>query len=335
MKSTNAFRANPDAFASDYPCSYEQWRNEAVTKSLVTLSVDSTLTRMAQLHTDDQARMNSMTHTGSDGSSLQIRADRVAYDWSSLGENVAVGFTTAKQVVLAWACSPGHRKNLLSCDFDSIGLGVAESAQGRIYYTQNFGCDGGRSCGCSSTPTSIPEPTIALPIELPEPVEPEPETTTFEQLEIPSTVPAVPTVPIDIPPLPFGVAPGTPDPIQDLIPDPFRSEPVASPAPVDIPTTVPSFLPSNPIPIPVPQPASPQPVGLPFGFPDRDPLDDRFRPTVPSTNPEPQSTDYRWDCGWVSGVWHCDRVPVAPPDPTETTQDIFDAFESDQFSFSG
>lgn len=89
-----------------------------------------------------------MSHTGSDGSTLQIRADRQNFPWKSLGENVAVGFHSAKQVVLAWMCSPGHRKNLMSCDFDLIGIGISDSTEGRTYYAQNFACVVGNTCQC-------------------------------------------------------------------------------------------------------------------------------------------------------------------------------------------
>lgn len=56
--------------------------------------------------------------------------------WSSAAENVAAGYRPAS-VVDAWAGSPGHRANLLSSS-THIGIGVAMSAGGRLYYTQNF-----------------------------------------------------------------------------------------------------------------------------------------------------------------------------------------------------
>lgn len=57
--------------------------------------------------------------------------------WSRASENVAAGYSPTS-VVGAWAGSPGHRANMLSSSTD-IGIGVAVSSTGRLYYTQNFG----------------------------------------------------------------------------------------------------------------------------------------------------------------------------------------------------
>ena len=57
--------------------------------------------------------------------------------WSRASENVAAGYSPSS-VVNAWAGSPGHRANMLSNSTD-IGIGVAVSSTGRLYYTQNFG----------------------------------------------------------------------------------------------------------------------------------------------------------------------------------------------------
>ena len=100
-----------------------------------------------------------MSHTGSDGSNLQTRADRVDLPWGQVGENVAAGFTNAKAVVMAWMCSPAHRKNLMSCDFSQIGVGAGVSNSGRNYYTQVFSCGISETCGCGSAPSkSSPSP---------------------------------------------------------------------------------------------------------------------------------------------------------------------------------
>ena len=42
------------------------------------------------------------------------------------GENVAIGQTSAKQVFEDWMNSPGHRGNILSASYTSIGIGVAK-----------------------------------------------------------------------------------------------------------------------------------------------------------------------------------------------------------------
>lgn len=56
---------------------------------------------------------------------------------SAAAENVAYGDMTAKEVVQGWINSPTHRKNLLG-NYTHIGIGVARSKNGRLYFTQLF-----------------------------------------------------------------------------------------------------------------------------------------------------------------------------------------------------
>jgi len=58
--------------------------------------------------------------------------------YRSAGENIAMGQTTAQEVVRSWMNSEGHRKNILSRDFTHIGVGYAEGGSGRFYWTQMF-----------------------------------------------------------------------------------------------------------------------------------------------------------------------------------------------------
>jgi uncharacterized protein YkwD len=61
--------------------------------------------------------------------------------YASLGENILVGpgNMTGDAMEDAWMNSPGHRANIHSANFDSIGIGIATSADGRVWATQNFG----------------------------------------------------------------------------------------------------------------------------------------------------------------------------------------------------
>lgn len=131
------------------------FQHEVSGKVLSALKTEPVIMRLAQLHTDDQARMNTMSHQGSDGSDLQTRADRIELPWGTVGENVAVGFSSAKAVVMAWMCSPPHRKNLMSCDFSTLGVGAGVSSAGRTFYTQVFSCDISETCSCDSGNTKF------------------------------------------------------------------------------------------------------------------------------------------------------------------------------------
>ncbi|MEH0974595.1 CAP domain-containing protein [Micromonospora sp. CPCC 205546] len=100
------------------------------------VGIDDKLTTAAQRHSQDQADHRNMSHTGSDGSNVGTRLDRVGYSWRTYGENVAWNQKTPAAVMDAWMNSPGHRANILNCAFTEIGVGVASS--NGPYWTQVF-----------------------------------------------------------------------------------------------------------------------------------------------------------------------------------------------------
>ncbi|MBW8795705.1 MAG: CAP domain-containing protein [Streptomyces sp.] len=100
------------------------------------LTLNSTLTKVAQAHSADMALHRNMSHTGSDGSSPGDRITAAGYTWSAYGENVAYGYASPEQVMAAWMASPGHKANILNCTFKEIGVGLAQPDS---YWTQDFG----------------------------------------------------------------------------------------------------------------------------------------------------------------------------------------------------
>ncbi|MEU8935505.1 CAP domain-containing protein [Streptomyces sp. NPDC048409] len=100
------------------------------------LTLNTTLSKVAQAHSEDMARHQTMSHDGSDGSSPGDRITGAGYTWSSYGENVAYGYASADQVMAGWMASPGHKANILNCSFKEIGVGLAEPGS---YWTQDFG----------------------------------------------------------------------------------------------------------------------------------------------------------------------------------------------------
>lgn len=98
------------------------------------LSWNSQLGTAAQNHTLDMARMRRMSHSGSDGSQVGTRVQRVRYPFRQVGENVAHNQRTAQAVLSSWMQSPGHRKNILNPNFTEIGVGYYNG-----YWTQVFG----------------------------------------------------------------------------------------------------------------------------------------------------------------------------------------------------
>jgi uncharacterized protein YkwD len=80
-------------------------------------------------------------HTSPDGRSPFDRMRAAGYAGNLMGENIAAGQPTPAAVMDAWMHSPGHRANILNCQFTEIGVGVSSRAGSpyRIYWTQDFG----------------------------------------------------------------------------------------------------------------------------------------------------------------------------------------------------
>jgi uncharacterized protein YkwD len=89
------------------------------------------------------------SHNSLNGSSFVDRIRRTGYlrgarSWN-VGENIAWGsgrLSTPRAIARAWMNSPGHRANILSRSFRSIGIGIASgtpSGGGGATYTTDFG----------------------------------------------------------------------------------------------------------------------------------------------------------------------------------------------------
>jgi uncharacterized protein YkwD len=94
-------------------------------------------------------------HVSPDGGSLVDRLTAARYitpdgDWT-VGENIAWGqgdLATPRNITIAWMNSPGHRHNILTGEFDEIGIGIALGTPGDptwgATYTTDFGAVAGR-----------------------------------------------------------------------------------------------------------------------------------------------------------------------------------------------
>jgi hypothetical protein len=104
------------------------------------LTLSTTLTAVASLHSLDMAERGSLGHEGSDGSAVGDRVARSGYGWQASGENVAAGQPDAAGVVAAWLGSPGHCATLMEPRFTEMGIAFA-LAPGKtpaVYWTQVF-----------------------------------------------------------------------------------------------------------------------------------------------------------------------------------------------------
>lgn len=100
----------------------------------------SPLTAVGNLHSYAHTRSTELVtvfdHVRPDGSN-PLTAVFSLGSYSTAGENIAMGYSSAQAVMEGWMNSPGHRANILSANFTSIGVGCY-SYNGVLYWTQIF-----------------------------------------------------------------------------------------------------------------------------------------------------------------------------------------------------
>ncbi|WP_405978411.1 CAP domain-containing protein [Streptomyces sp. NBC_00158] len=95
------------------------------------------LAALAGAFSKDMAVRGFFDHTDPDGNSPWQRAQNAGVSGMG-GENIARGQGDAKSVMQAWMNSPGHKANILNCEFRTLGVGVY-FASGGPWWTQDFG----------------------------------------------------------------------------------------------------------------------------------------------------------------------------------------------------
>ena len=121
--------------------SYEQQVFELVNKEraargLATFKYNTNLAYVARLKSQDMINKKYFSHTSPTYGSPFEMMEQFGLRFSAAGENIAYGQRTAAEVMNAWMNSPGHRANILSSAYTTIGVGVAKAANGTLYWTQ-------------------------------------------------------------------------------------------------------------------------------------------------------------------------------------------------------
>lgn len=81
------------------------------------------------------------------------------YEYSYVGENLAIDFEDSEDMFAAWMASPAHRKNILNPRFSEIGIAVSEGdfqGENTLVVAQIFGAPS------VPLPTAAPEPTADM-----------------------------------------------------------------------------------------------------------------------------------------------------------------------------
>ena len=95
-----------------------------VEHGLKPLKLNTELTAAAKAHSKDLAKWDRISHYGSDGSNPWDRVKRAGFKARLAAENVGTGQVDFGEVIKGWKDSPGHNKNLLLSDAESMGIAL-------------------------------------------------------------------------------------------------------------------------------------------------------------------------------------------------------------------
>ena len=104
------------------------------------LRLSATLSRVARARSGEMASANLLEHEGRDGSTPADRVRRAGYAAGIVGENIADGVPSVREVLTGWLSSAGHCANIMDRRFTEMGVAYATNprSRGLIYWTQLF-----------------------------------------------------------------------------------------------------------------------------------------------------------------------------------------------------
>ena len=107
------------------------------------LKLCNTLNKSAQGYAEVMATQDFLAHEGKDGSTPSQRAQSAGYG-IYVGENIAAGYKSVKEVMAGWTNSPGHFENMINSEYMHVGFGMASNQETtyKTWWVQNFGFEG-------------------------------------------------------------------------------------------------------------------------------------------------------------------------------------------------
>ena len=110
---------------------------ERASRGLNALKFDSKLRNVGRIHSEDMFKRGYFAHYSPEGESVADRAEKAGVDYLVIGENLAYapGLELAHKGLMN---SEGHRANILSADFNKIGIGVMDGGDYGKMFTQVF-----------------------------------------------------------------------------------------------------------------------------------------------------------------------------------------------------
>ena len=110
---------------------------ERTSRGFNALTYDPKLMEVGRKHSADMFKRGYFSHYSPEGKSVADRAEKGGINYLVIGENLAY----APNLDLAHnglMNSPGHRANILSADFNKIGIGILDGGVYGLMITQVF-----------------------------------------------------------------------------------------------------------------------------------------------------------------------------------------------------
>ena len=103
------------------------------------LTMEPALRCAARVHSKDMVDRAFFDHTNPSGESPFQRMNMAGYQYSTAGENIAAGNSTAAATMQQWMDSDGHCGNIMNPSFTELGVGYYPGGQYGHVWTQAFG----------------------------------------------------------------------------------------------------------------------------------------------------------------------------------------------------
>jgi uncharacterized protein YkwD len=109
----------------------QQMNRERAARGLQPLKLNSALSLAAVDRVKDMFAKRYFDHVSPDGIDPFSWVERRGYGYRSIGENLAIGYRNASDLVHGWMTSTGHRENILEKKFTEVGIAVAPGSPER------------------------------------------------------------------------------------------------------------------------------------------------------------------------------------------------------------
>ncbi len=125
---------------------FKNWASEVLTltnnerekNGLKPLEWDDSLASLAEERCTDMVNRNYFSHNNPDGETVFDIMKKAGISYWTAGENIAAGQYSPEAVVESWMNSEEHKSNILSPNFEKLGVGVVKGGTYGIYWAQEF-----------------------------------------------------------------------------------------------------------------------------------------------------------------------------------------------------